>query len=1498
MSSKRVSQPRPATIRKGFKYQDVVALEIFLDWLANPSKYQWVRVEANKSGVLDDVQACLSDDRLVVRQVKFAASVVNLNQVWTWEALLEKKDKARPRSTSLIQDWSGSLTKLKANHKIAEVGLFTNYGLSGNLFNAFDPASSRINYDEIDETVKIQLNTQIGSETAAREFFAEFLFQVKQPSLDGLDEANYRRFQRLGGTREGWLHLKDRLADWMENHDLPRDGGKITLEDIKIAALWISLRLLPQAYEVPLDYVLPSQEFHDQVIAQIKDSECRCIVVSGSPGSGKSTYMSYLYEYLVRHNIPTIRHHYYLSTSDSTSIERLEYQRVSEAMLHDLYYEHSIALGGNSSGNPVPERLRQWLTVCGTYYAARNQRLVIILDGLDHVWRNTHSVNDLRRLLVELLTPPSGTILIVATQMVADDQLPSELLTIAPRQDWKLIPTLTEAAVSEWINTHIDVFWREPDREIPDSIFNELTQALYAKSNGHPLYLRYALQYLRGLVETSISSVSIHQLISRLPDCPNNQIQDYYRALWRELSESGRALLFIMSLCPVPWPKNGIVSCLEHSGVSLPSAIEAFRTVNHLLEENLLGWQVFHSSLLVFLTSLPDYPQYEQRYQRHILTWFTQDSLVPAYMKWGYEWKLKAELGDSTALRIGVTRNWAIDATAGRQSRHGMQELMDNSFRLTVQTKDLLRAFELSLIYQYSFWHFNYDFDSEVYELLLFAQLSLQQNDTLLKRLSVELRELPSAEVALIAEFWGQQYTLGQEKQTQLVVECLDKLYERLSRPTSGGEWKKHVEPFLRVLAHPLSGSGEKITHKAIRNRDKMLSTEILAIWSQQARALRNAEAFYEVITDSSFNDLTTEEQNAVLSQAVFLALEENLNLTYLNGLTSTSSPYVILYAYIKGHTLPKFEAFNFPEIAPRNRRQFGRVAPNGGREAIFYLSFFIFLANYIIGKADFNQAWLNKLPHDEPWLLDILTVLNEIARLVVLNINTHLPLSIDSLYQQIEQIEIPELYPSNNDFYYIVETREAFGLIILDLLSISEQKKNISRIELERILSSPYCHKHQWLKALIHQRRAILDSDALSWLYNEEQNDLSKTISYFSERASQCALTACIFALHKLPSECQYFIRRASSNIHSHGEHKDMLFFMILESITHYDEYVKSHNLTNEAPRAWIFKTAPAIEHIRKYTDSDETGALPSELGDVLSIITPDLLYRYYVWLADSDEYFDAQSALHAFVRVADLNNPIHQAIATTAIDNESLKIISKRAEENDEGAKKILLDNLAYLGKEVIVTEKSESTSSPLPVRHHNIQISEYKVTQLSQLLQDLKSRNTSPYDVTKIVNEWFSYWVGLGQKREVYQAVKGIHSPQARFLADLYDQMFEIALEISGKQEAYQWLVLAHVEAHGWERYYTSEDDSKRRVEAVKRHYSDKWEDYLWDTIQYPRESRYRWRLNVTELPRIVKYLLVMEKASLAEQLIEKFISTSLEYISDLTLSTPQWLLENDD
>lgn len=287
--------------RRGDDYQDIQAIKLMIDWLGYKEQFQWIKVEADEAGYLDDVMVLRSDERINVIQVKFSNHPENDDQILTWKDLLKREKK---RGTSLLQKWSKTLEDLQqSGYMLAETYLITNWRPAPELFNVLNDEGI-VDFDAIRAVkTKNAIITQIGDKQRAEAFFKQFRFYLKRPNLEEAEDAIKRTFiNDLRGSQHGWSKLKEQVRSWVIYKDRPNLDGFIYLKDIVDAAFEPLLEEQTQAVFNENSLILnstnvPSKSDHyverkKDIVALktlILDEGLSKISLRGIGGIGKST---------------------------------------------------------------------------------------------------------------------------------------------------------------------------------------------------------------------------------------------------------------------------------------------------------------------------------------------------------------------------------------------------------------------------------------------------------------------------------------------------------------------------------------------------------------------------------------------------------------------------------------------------------------------------------------------------------------------------------------------------------------------------------------------------------------------------------------------------------------------------------------------------------------------------------------------------------------------------------------------------------------------------------------------------------------------------------------------------------------------------------------------------------------------------------------------------------------------------------------------------------
>lgn len=1464
--------------RSGDDYQDLVALDLIIEMLEHPTRYQWIRVEADEAGFLDDVVALRTDDTYVVRQVKFSAHPDRDDDNWSWETLLTQREgKKKKLLPSLLEKWISSFEKLNGQKPVHEASLVSNRRADATIRAVLLP-DRLIDFDKLDDSVRQNIFQQIGDENRARNFFSNFRFDIDRPKLEHLENSLRKRFYRLGGEDKGWLNLKDELRSWVRNRNQPPPNGAITLPVIKSAALWYQLQSLPQNFEVPEDYVLPSVDFHELFVQERLVLQNGCVVLTASPGVGKSTYLSYLFQHLIEQKIPVIRHHYFLSLSDRT-IGRLDHTRVAESLMSDIQKKFSEALGETAKDNPHFSKLGEWLSACGRYFVEQGKHLVIIIDGLDHVWRDQQSVYELDKLFEYLLPTSSGIVVVVGTQPVDDAQLPSRLKREAPRESWYELPFLDFNAVENWISKHANEF-HLPETEHQYSYFaKQLVVAFFRKSQGHPLHLRYTLKTLQ---EQNIP-VTVEN-IEHLPGCPHQDITVYYKELWNRLSSEGHMILRLFAACKFAWPPSGIIECCSPQALNFSQINDALRQTKHLMIQDSLGLRPFHSSLLVFVAGESDYEMYSLSIRQLALNWIK--TKAPGYWKWAYEWLLEADLGNEQSLLDGPNRQWVIEAIVKGYPYVEVTEILTRSAWISLQKGDLPRYVEVALLCDYYSDAISLN-RLDIIDSLLYTQLFLEDDSHLRARLHISINSLTEAKLVLLAE---NEFIRNNQS---IVHACVEELNTRLKTNNIRGKsnWETILKATSQSVALDEKIELERVVSFSLKNIKNVSIDLTLKAYTNNLKNLGIMPPLRHLFK----MDIPLNEKSFIFKYAVLLSFEQNTDLSQdMSILSNTKNSFIAIYAALRRVENFEFKGIEFPDINLISIHETQKFESRYTIGELFLNLFFCFLANYLFHLGQYNKNWLIQVG-DYTWPRQFIHRLDYIAEQLADFLDTGEIPSYSWLYEQVNDIEKPR-WPEEREVHgYGVSAEQALTTISLDILALLKGLKKdfrITQADLENALSCDYCQPWNcWLDTYLDCKRQWLSQEATKWFLKEQANQLAQLIEQFDERATKYAKLAALSTLHGLRNEAQFFIQQAASNLLSYGEHKDILLRHILDIIE------SCHKAGIPETKQWLLNIAPLIAEVENFTDGDETRSLLSGIANTMAEVSPELLLIYYQWLCSKEENYDALSVFHTFLKTTELSSESSQALAKTALDEDSLLIFNSRAEDGDEGAQVVLKFILRFLGNSALdkakyrKSRKSQSYSSsynnfenkPLPLPE------EFPPASLKHYWDAV--RKADAFSIEGI-NPWINFWKNTDQAEDALLAIEA----EVRLGTDFktYDEVFTLALAVYGKDYAYPWLIKAHISHYGW-RYYYGKEDAVKRWKIVKEVYPERWFDFILNTFKAPYGNPWREVSVHGILVRLVDYCIFIGETELAKRIAEQSISSVLELVSPLSLPIPEWINE---
>ena len=1449
----RVRQYRTRTgaRRSGDDYQDLVAAEALLRLLRHPLRYRWVKFEAREAGRLDDVLVLRADGTVEASQVRYSTDALDSDDPWTWQKLLEQSN-GRP---SLIEVWHQSVAKLDELYERTEPRLVSNRRAGADFLLT---QGGYVDCSQTAPSVLEQIHSQLGED--GKDFLNRFRFEVDEQDLSDLDESLWREFQTLGVSAQGWLSLKEAIRSWVRGERLP-STGEIRVDDIRYACGWRQLSPLPQNLEIPDDYTLPQPEFHDLFLQRVAQCVGSVIILTAGPGVGKSTYLSYLVRELRDMGQPVVRHHYSLRASGDRS-ERLDSQRVAESLMADIKNELGRYLEELAVHSPNPLDLNDWLRQVGRQLMAEKSHLVVVVDGLDHVWRAQGSQEELRKLFDQLLPLPPGIVLVVGTQRVEDQQLPPSLLALEPRERWIELPRLDREALRQWLSHHRDQMPAMPSEDSHDWQLSQLATSLYSRTGGHPLLNRYVLERVTGKGERlTIDS------IEAIPTTPTASVEDYYRTLWVGLPAGARDIVFLLAVANFPWPDRGLFECLRIAGYDQASSLEGRAAVYHLLARDALGWTPFHGSILHYARQLPEYTARAPVLREATIEWLRGQA--PGYWQRSFLWLLQRDSGDATPLLEGSDRRWATEALAAGHPLVDVERVLQAAAWEAIDRGDFPKYVDRGILADSAKWIAANE--EEALRWLFAAQLSLGTDEFLEPRAIAGIGELDDTLVASLA------LDLQSRGLHDKVKGCFREIDRRLDRERGnlrGSEDRRQRFEIVSELAGLVGVNPQRFAAFAAGFSTEDMKGSVTESWTAGLRRSGEVRSAIQALGEPS----TAQVQRCLSRHVAVVGANEGIYLSQAERKLLTS-PYAWVYqVFYENHLDP---ALPDEPSAPTMTRDslFGEYARTVGR---YVHDIFFFLVIRELQSPGFCDKWATAAPL-QPWLASALRHVAQGARDFAVGWRETGSVLVEALYDATECLQNPSWDDRPVDRESPDGIRNALRTITEDLLFFRRTTGGSAKLkcaEARRIASHRFAGDEEILR-WIADGTTDIEKGALKDLCRLLDEDLPTRIKPFGERATTFSLLAAACARHGLRARAEEYLRRSSENLLAYGYHKDMLLHVALNAI----EVGAHHWKIRE--RFW-FQLAPAIASVGEFTDGAETSNLPDRLGKLLLRFDPGLAVDYLTWLTETEQYGVVEEVATELVQTSDLSNPVVRALVSTCIEPHSIRLLEERASGSDLFAEQIL--QLTPRFSTSLTDQDSETATRPYPNGYPLESVDpdrhlKYPPECLPELMQT--EALASPYARSKEICAWLCYWVDTERAAEALDALEPYFLGDARLKVS--NPAVDAVRKIGGRTRSYGWLVRAQRSNNGWFEYWTDPDEVRSRWRSVMSDFPDRWHDFLTESIRPPLGFSPHFGMTIA---RLVEYLLLFERSGHAHAVAYQLVDTIGDLVSGQELPIPEW------
>ena len=1459
MTSPRHKFKRVGLLRAGFQYQDLIAIETLIDFYRHPDRYQWVQIEAEDQSFrsIEDVVACRPDGLYELTQVKFTADPdLEANRL-SWHWLTTKTSLGK----SLLQKWALTTLHHIQNNTLASARLKTDRIPDETFLASLD--NRKVQYASLPERERTLVEEQLGSSSVAKLFFEHFEFHHSLERLDDLEEKLWSRVSSDTDTG-GWHTFRFRVQHWSTRSQSPEPDGKIRHFHLRDAFSIERSRPLPQNFAIPKNYIVPDDAFHKSFISEISCSD-GVSVLWGSPGRGKSTYLSHCVDSLDHNQVVCIRHHYFLSLSDRSE-GRFHYHAIRQS------FEHQIleALPGVDVRHVG---LGELIEVAASQLNSKNRRLVVVIDGLDHVWREHQDQEDMRALFAALLPVPKNVRLVVGTQKIASQFLPSSLLSALPMENWTELPLMSRDAVFQWLlfqhksgrlNLKLD------DGQDRSEVLHNVADVFFTLSHGLPLHLIYSFENMA----LSGKPVTANE-VSSLPECPDGDIRNYYTLLWEHLKPKAKAMLHVLAGLQFGPPPFAMLDCFGRSGETL----EALSELDHLLDRQALEVTPFHGSLFAFLRERDAHSATFTAHAPDVLAWL--ESSAPEYWRWAWLWITRAQLGDPDDLLHAPTRPWAIDSLAKGYPVEQIIIILNQAEVAAFEAFDLVRFHALRSLSTRV--RNGPEYQTHEWSLFLEVAVSLSPDPHVSALLQHSLHQLPSEHIPFVVR------NSSSSLRSQTFFAAIAELNHRMSN--GNGSYPEQIDETQQaaftVVAVAAYGGADQREHveSFVKNTDDPES-----LISRYCRESILSGHFTNILSLSG-NLTGPHVDSDVLAALCFEGLRPEPRHT---SETHASPAIVCLSLLQRGSANEVSIELDFADLfVEREYYEPGLAYELADK---LYTLFFSTLSFTLSGRPATGNPTI-PVGAEASWLALAIRKLEKIAVAAGQQWKTVGNwISLATLYKDFDlSPDTPEPFGQSWQFAGV---RRALRTIAVDVCTIAvglQPNNLITESDVRNVVTSPYWSDEVWLDAFTSRRLILHEPTAAQIVVQRIARTLDHSITDFCDRSNIRIKLAMFAYSYQLVDDARKQLTRALDCLLGYGFRKDPYANEILESLDLLAKSGDPHALPT------LLDLAGAFEHICDYTDGDETDYFRKSYHALIAQYFPNRVPPCYASLVRNEEWGYAESLLRAVADANWVDSPPGKALLETFIcpsevralensrvqvTNEALRITRMRTGRNrslveqdrreEEEREK---ENATHFDTDAPSPREPDPSAYPLA-----------RLVDFFKAVSEVRGYKRGP----PLIAQWFAHREDVGQAEEVLDALDCLApgSTQVWHFGAVLDTAFDLALRTRGRSHAFGWLVRAQTEGAGWSRWMSTETEARSRLRHAATLYRERWIEFIRSTARPDFRGDAGRNGLVIGLSRLVFFLLEVGEDELARRYTLEMVRVFKEELSEQPIRMPGW------
>lgn len=1447
----------------GYIYQNRQGIRVLCDWLDAPARYTRVKFECDAEAVapkaLDDIVVERSDGLVDLQQIKFTPEPDTYLLSWDW--LLERTGKTA-RSRSMLRKWFDAFKKLDPA-RIGEISLTTNRRPDADIEFCLD--AGRISFTKIPEPRRSQIIAELGSKDTCEAFFSQLRIRHSDKGYATLEHELDARL-RIHGTPEGIAILKNVALNWATQNNLPPPDGWIRLSEVRAILRAAPPAPLPEDFVVPKGYEVPDATFHQKFVRDAIGAAGKAIVLTGPPGRGKSTYLSALCDTLIEQDIPTVRHHYFLSTTERGR-DRVNSHVVEQSIRAQVERFHQD-VATPASG------LRSLLESCASHYQALGKPFVLILDGLDHVWRiNAQDKRPLDDLFSQVIPCPDNMVLLVGTQPVDDAQLPADLLAAAPKATWRTLPAMSDNAVLSYLRKAVREGRLTTGFEGNQALehLQEAASELRTRTNGHPLHVIYATAELEH-AGRNLSKWNVEQIKGEL----DKDARFYYASLWERLPSSLKDTLRLICALPFFWPRTAF----REIAASINAAQPEVEKVEHLLHSSPAGLKVFHESLAVYVRATEGYEDRIKALLPAVANWLERSA--PSSLRVNWLWTVQAKLGDPTNLITGLTRDWVMLRLEEGYSESLFNTLLSDALVAALDTGAFADAYRLEHLKSRMVGHSQFQMPDDDHARLISFTLTLAVDDGVVREAVASRHEadlLRVAALGLALRARGDQVmaeTCGEEAIHRF--RGLSRFSSRYASRSDHDDFKFLTGAFARLGA---IGS----TPKALA---QLVDRNSPAVWLPRVQMLVEEGNLDDLMTVITM--LADDDSKPIISDAcIRAAVKAGVSITERDDFGALArTPFV---ASVEAAHTRAAKPLSAPIPVDWLKGDYYERKEDLATLAHhwFFSGVHLCLCMAAEGQADFEYAPPPAYEGREN-ITEFLDALSGIATQVAHHWWRGEFVDFHELFALLEPVESQRFRQSYNRSSAAADFKTALHRIACDIRLGSLLLDNSDDVGLteETMEAAGNC---AWFDGASFRAQYAAGSltrmadEAAAAFVQSQRSLLDAEVWEETSVRLQTPLQLCAIALaHGLTSDARELCRQTWELTTGYAHRKDPTLNHTVDAIG---------DLVDVAPedaRRLLGRIAPQIHQVLQYTDGKGTRHVLAATDQLLARLKPLALVVKYEEHTHAGDWFLAENSLRAYVEQGVKAGWPLDALMRTGLHPEIGDALQRLAQAENASAAERLFVLKEHAGWDIGLLQREEHGSSSIESKPYEGDVTTFAPEQLDDLLESL---STSYNERARHLRAWYKHWAAAGQGKRLLDVLdEPLLSEEGRRkdVLLLSDLAFETRRKLSGKAAAWKYLVRAHILNGAWSGFVENDERSRARLDLVAQHYPQRSDEFVAATTYGMFNDPSPSRIAPSEL--LVYFYLRQGRIAEAVKFSETMVNCVIEDTRTLPLQEPRW------